>query len=53
MYRIRIVDGQDENISDTLEELHRLTFFDSAPVPDFELGHWWLIASRCQSHSRD
>ena len=42
MYRIRAVDGQDEDISDTLEELHRLTFFDSAPVPEFEFGHWWL-----------
>jgi GNAT superfamily N-acetyltransferase len=42
MYRIGTVDGQDDDISDTLEELHRLTFFDSAPVPDFELGHWWL-----------
>ena len=42
MYRIRNVDGQDDEIADTLEELHRLTFFDSAAVPDFELGHWWM-----------
>lgn len=27
---------------DTLIELRRLTFFDSAPIPNFEEGHWWL-----------
>jgi Acetyltransferase (GNAT) family len=42
MYRIREVDGQDDDISDTLAELHRLTFFDGAPVPEFDRGHWWL-----------
>jgi GNAT superfamily N-acetyltransferase len=46
MYRIRNVDGQDEDISDTLGELHRLTFFDSAPIPDFEFGHWWMAYSQ-------
>lgn len=30
MYRIREVDGQDDDISDTLVELHCLTFFDGA-----------------------
>jgi GNAT superfamily N-acetyltransferase len=25
-----------------LADLHRLTFFDSAPVPEFDLGYWWL-----------
>jgi GNAT superfamily N-acetyltransferase len=25
-----------------LADLHRLTFFDSAPVPPFDCGHWWL-----------
>jgi GNAT superfamily N-acetyltransferase len=42
MYRIRAVDGQDDEVSDTLEELHQLTFFDSAAVPQFEFGYWWL-----------
>jgi hypothetical protein len=42
MYRIREVDGQDDDIADTLAELHRLTFFDGAPVPEFDHGHWWL-----------
>lgn len=42
MYTIRTVDAEDDDISDTLEELHRRTFFDSAPIPDFELGYWWM-----------
>ena len=41
-YRIREVDGHDEDIVDTLSDLHKLTFFGSAPVPGFDLGHWWL-----------
>jgi GNAT superfamily N-acetyltransferase len=41
-YRIREVAGHDEDIADTLSELHKLTFFGSAPVPEFDLGHWWL-----------
>jgi len=39
MYRIREVDGHDEDIADTLGDLHRLTFFETAPVPEFDLGH--------------
>ena len=42
MYRIREVDGHDDDIADTLAELHRLTFFDSARIPDFDYGDWWL-----------
>ncbi len=42
LYRIREVDGQDDEVADTLTELHRLTFFDGASVPPFDLGHWWL-----------
>jgi hypothetical protein len=42
MYRIREVDGLDEEIADTLTDLHRLTFFDAASIPKFDLGHWWL-----------
>ena len=41
-YRIRAVDAQDDEIADTLAELHRLTFFDGACLPDFDRGHWWL-----------
>ncbi len=42
VYRIREVDGQDEEIAETLAELHRLTFFDGAPIPLFDWGSWWL-----------
>ena len=42
MYRICEVDGHDDEIADTLTELHRLTFFDGAPIPEFDRGHWWL-----------
>jgi GNAT superfamily N-acetyltransferase len=42
MYRVREVDGQDDEIADTLTDLHRLTFFDGAAIPEFDLGHWWL-----------
>jgi hypothetical protein len=42
MYRIREVDGQDDDIADTLTELHSLTFFNGACFPKFEHGHWWL-----------
>ena len=43
MYRIREVDGQDDDVAETLADLHRLTFFESAPVPEFDWGHWWLV----------
>jgi Acetyltransferase (GNAT) family len=43
MYRIREVDGQDDDVAETLTELHRLTFFESASVPEFDWGHWWLV----------
>jgi hypothetical protein len=42
IYLIREVDGEDEETSDTLSDLHRLTFFESAPLPPFDWGHWWL-----------
>lgn len=44
-YRIREVDSQDEEIAEILDELHRATFLDSAPVPAFDDGHWWLAFS--------
>jgi hypothetical protein len=42
MYRIREVDGLDEEVSETLVEFHRLTFLDFAPIPEFGYGNWWL-----------
>lgn len=41
-YRIRPVEGDDELISETLRELHEECFVDSAHVPDFEAGQWWI-----------
>lgn len=41
-YRIREVDAQDEEVVEILTELHQLTFFDSARIPEFDRGHWWL-----------
>jgi GNAT superfamily N-acetyltransferase len=42
MYRIREVDGFDDDTADVLADLHRLTFFGSAPIPELDVGHWWL-----------
>jgi GNAT superfamily N-acetyltransferase len=42
LYRIREVDGRDDEIAEILTELHRLTFFNGASVPSFDGGHWWL-----------
>jgi hypothetical protein len=42
MYRIREVDGHDDEVADVLAVLHRLTFFDGASIPNFDQGHWWL-----------
>jgi GNAT superfamily N-acetyltransferase len=42
MYRIREVHGEDEDVTAVLADLHQLTFFKSAPMPEFEWGHWWL-----------
>jgi GNAT superfamily N-acetyltransferase len=42
IYRIREVDGQDDDIAEVLTELHGLTFFGGARVPEFDFGHWWL-----------
>ncbi|MBR0688978.1 GNAT family N-acetyltransferase [Bradyrhizobium manausense] len=46
MYRIRMVDASDDDVADILAELHRLTFFDAAAMPDFDLGAWWLAYCR-------
>jgi len=42
MYKIRAVDTEDDEIIETLDDLHRQTFFESAAVPKFALGSWWL-----------
>jgi GNAT superfamily N-acetyltransferase len=42
MYKIRMVDASDDDVAEALADLHRLTFFDAAAIPDFDLGAWWL-----------
>jgi GNAT superfamily N-acetyltransferase len=37
-----MVDASDDEIADTLADLHRLTFCDAAAMPPFEKGTWWL-----------
>jgi hypothetical protein len=38
MYRIGEVDGAEDEISETLTELHYLTFLDRAPISRFCFG---------------
>jgi GNAT superfamily N-acetyltransferase len=42
VYRIKEVDGTDEDITETLRDLHDEVFGDTAPNIDPERGHWWL-----------
>jgi GNAT superfamily N-acetyltransferase len=42
VYRISEVDGTDEEIADTLRELHDEIFGSTAPQIDPDKGHWWL-----------
>ncbi|MCP3388246.1 GNAT family N-acetyltransferase [Bradyrhizobium sp. CCGB12] len=42
MYKIRTVDADDDETAEILGDLHRLTFFDGAAMPQFGSGAWWL-----------
>jgi GNAT superfamily N-acetyltransferase len=42
IHRIERVIGQDDEIAETLSDIHRLTFFDGASILAFDWGHWWL-----------
>ena len=42
MYRIRMVDASDEDVAETLADLHRQTFLEAAAMPQFDFGAWWL-----------
>jgi GNAT superfamily N-acetyltransferase len=46
MYRIREVDALDDEVADLLGDLHRMTFLNSAPLPQFDTGHWWIASLR-------
>jgi len=41
-YRIREVDGDDEEIAETLDLLHDLCFMDASLRPKYDYGFWWL-----------
>jgi GNAT superfamily N-acetyltransferase len=42
MYRIAEVDPHDDEVAETLSDLHRLIFFGEAPIPEFGQGDWWM-----------
>lgn len=42
VYRVREVDGDDEEIADILHDLHVETFGHDEYIPEFDNGHWWL-----------
>jgi GNAT superfamily N-acetyltransferase len=46
MYRVREVDAFDEDTIELLTDLHTKTFLNSAPLPKFEVGHWWVACRR-------
>jgi GNAT superfamily N-acetyltransferase len=41
-YRIREVDGLDDEVIETLDELHDACFEGNAPRVQYDTGHWWL-----------
>jgi hypothetical protein len=49
IHRIERVIGHDDDIADTLADLHRLTFFDTASIPKFDEGYWWLASYEAES----
>jgi GNAT superfamily N-acetyltransferase len=44
-YRIREVDGEDEDVAETLDLLHDLCFLDAALRVKYDYGYWWLAYS--------
>lgn len=42
VYRVQEVDSTDEEIAETLRDLHDEIFRDTAPNIDTDRGHWWL-----------
>lgn len=47
-YRIVRVDGEDEDVADTLANLDALCFPDGSggQLPNFSKGNWWMVLSR-------
>lgn len=44
-FKIRLVDASDDYIREALTEIHDETFENTAPIPDFDVGDWWLVAN--------
>jgi hypothetical protein len=49
MYRIREVDGHDDDVAETLADLHRLTFFNGASIPKFRVIGGSRFSRPCRS----
>ena len=44
MYRVRAVNPDDEDVCDTIVDLHKLCFGKSAPIEDpAKRGAWWVL----------
>jgi GNAT superfamily N-acetyltransferase len=41
-YRFTQVDTDDEEVVELLNELHQLTFVDTAALPEWDYGWWWI-----------
>lgn len=41
-YQIREVDGDDEDVAETLDLLHDLCFMNAALRVKYDYGYWWL-----------
>jgi len=48
-FRISEVDACEPDVLEDLKDLHARTFLDRAPMPDFELGHWWIATEQERS----
>lgn len=42
MYTIREVDGEDDDIADTLDALHDACFMNAALRVKYDYGYWWI-----------
>lgn len=40
---VKRVDGNDDEVADTIQYLHHATFFDTAPKITTDYGDWWLV----------
>ena len=45
-FRISVVDACESDVLEVLKDLHARTFLDHAPLPDFEVGDWWIATEQ-------